>query len=88
MTDAVDPLTGESEEFRRWVEQGAVEPVSAEGYDGDRGCAYEGCRNTADYVVHFSNGTESLVCERCSLDNRLYVKQNDLLEAGRGDRDD
>ena len=83
MTDP-DSLAGEPEEYRRWVQLGEPEPVAAERYDGEENCFFTYCRYTADYRVKIEttdgrSGT-GLVCQRCSLDSRMYIKENEILE--------
>lgn len=62
-----------------------VYPTAAREYEGDDGCAYETCENEADYVVQFEGNLEepvtSKICQPCSNRNRVYAKENDLLEA-------
>jgi len=87
--DAKDPelrtdggwLDGQSDEYREWIEAGAPEAMAAKrlSEDTDETCAYD-CDNTADYQILLDSGTEFVCCQRCSDRNRIYAKENDLLD--------
>lgn len=62
-------------------------PAAAAEYDGDDACAYEECENEADYIVEFGGASDSdgnpvttKICQPCSNRNKIYAKENDLLE--------
>lgn len=57
------------------------EPMAAERYKGDRECPYEGCENTADWFVEGERGTAFFCCDECSRQNRIWVRENELLRA-------
>ncbi len=64
------------------VEHPGLEAVAAEDYDGSQQCDY-GCGSVADYLVELrleGSSTTSLVCNDCSQQQRLWVRENDLLE--------
>lgn len=67
-----------------WLEAGQPEPLAAEEYDGDDPCTYGGCEEPADYHVWFeATGSvrgSTLMCDGCSQDNRIWVRENDLLD--------
>jgi hypothetical protein len=56
-------------------------PMAAERYHGDRECPYQKCENTADWLVEAESGTAFFRCDRCSRQNRIYVRENELLRA-------
>jgi len=64
------------------VEHPGLEAVAADEYDGAQQCDY-GCGSVADYLVELrleGSATTSLVCDDCSQQHRLWVRENDVLE--------
>ncbi|RLM88161.1 hypothetical protein D3D02_13195 [Halobellus sp. Atlit-38R] len=59
-----------------------VEVVAATRLDDDTDetCDYE-CENDADYRILTQVGVEFVCCQRCSDYNRVYAKENDILDA-------
>lgn len=57
------------------------EPMAANDYDGDRACPYENCENTADWLVMTDRNVAFFTCEECSRQNRIWVRENELLES-------
>lgn len=57
------------------------EPMAAKEYDGDRECPYDECENTANWLVETETGTAFFTCERCSRQNRIWVCENELIDA-------
>ncbi|WP_256289916.1 hypothetical protein [Halobellus inordinatus] len=59
-----------------------VEVVAAKRLDDDTDetCDYE-CENDADYRILTHVGVEFVCCQRCSDYNRVYAKENDILDA-------
>jgi len=55
------------------------EPIAAERVDSGP-CSYE-CDNDADYRVEVDTGQTFLCCQDCSNQNRIYAKENELLES-------
>lgn len=43
-------------------------------------CQYRGCDAQADYRVEVGRNTTFLCCQECSRKNRIYAKENDLLD--------
>lgn len=85
MTDGGTDLSVSDTE--RWIEAGGPEPMAADKAESG-GCEFD-CDAPADYVVQFDDGRTVACCGVCSVSNRLYVEENDLLKADRdrGDRD-
>ncbi|WP_256545384.1 hypothetical protein [Halobellus inordinatus] len=75
-------LEGKSDEYREWIEAGAPEAMAAKRLadDTDEVCDYD-CDNQAEYRVICDDGIEFVCCQRCSDYNRVYAKENDLLDA-------
>lgn len=57
------------------------EPAAANEYTGDRECQYEECDTTADWLVETESGTAFFTCNRCSRQNRIWVRENELSES-------
>jgi hypothetical protein len=66
-------------DMEAWIAAGCPEPVAADKAVGDADCDFE-CDREAEYRVQFDNGHITLCCQSCSIRNRLYAKENDLLE--------
>jgi hypothetical protein len=66
-------------DMEAWIAAGCPEPVAADQDVGDRDCDFE-CDRDAEYRVQFDNGHITLCCQPCSVRNRLYAKENDLLD--------
>lgn len=65
----------------QWIEAGMPEPMAAEEVaDGEGECTYEDCDADADYRVQMDDGATFLICQDCSVENRIYVRENELLE--------
>ncbi len=65
------------------IEHPGLEAVAAEEYDGEEECDY-GCGSTAEYCVELRlnlRSTTSLMCDRCSQVHKIWVVENDLLQA-------
>ncbi|WP_338906499.1 hypothetical protein [Salinibaculum marinum] len=56
------------------------EPVAADEEVDDEDCAYEVCDSAADYRVQLENDYLFYCCQECSRRNRVYARENDLLE--------
>ena len=65
----------------RWIAAGCPEPIAADEETGDEDCRFDGCERGADYRVQWDNGLIMFCCQPCSKQNRIYAKENDLLEA-------
>lgn len=61
-----------------------AEPVAAERVD-DGTCSYADCEHDADYRVEWEAAPDiretALICEDCSRTKRVWVVENDLLDA-------
>jgi len=58
-------------------------PEAATEYNGDVECVYDECTHTADYRVEFSRNTayvHVLMCDKCSQQNKIWVRENELLD--------
>jgi hypothetical protein len=56
--------------------------VDGIAHDGTEPCSYD-CDNQADYQVRVSDGAyfaEFYACDRCSRQNKLWIKENDCLK--------
>jgi hypothetical protein len=74
---------GEVDPSEPWFVAGLPDPVAAECVS-EGTCQYRDCLSDADYRVEWSNGdqrTTSLICDDCSQDNKVWVRENDLLDA-------
>lgn len=60
-----------------------LEPHAAERVDSGQ-CEYEDCDSDADYLVEVEKHGDTigafLCCQDCSSRNRIYAKENDLLD--------
>lgn len=65
---------------QQWVDAGCPEPRAADRQVDDEPCEYEDCNNDADYRVQWDGGTLTYCCQRCSEQNRIYAKENGLLD--------
>lgn len=65
----------------RWKAAGGPEPMAAQRVDEGE-CAYEDCDADADYLVQLDdqNRTTTKVCDDCSQENRLWIKENEILD--------
>lgn len=66
-----DPSTGDTEY--------GPEPVAAEEIDGVE-CQYSSCENEADWLVEVEGWEGFVCCQRCSVKNRIYAKENELIK--------
>lgn len=58
-----------------------LEPTDA--WRVDRGeCSYPECDSEADYEVEVERSVTTLMCDSCSRENRIWVKENGLLDGG------
>jgi hypothetical protein len=55
------------------------EPVAAEQIDGVE-CQYDGCDNEADWLVEVEGCNGFVCCQRCSVKNYIYAKENELVK--------
>ena len=56
------------------------EPLAADEQTADNDCQYEDCESAADYRVQLENGFIFYCCQSCSSQNRIYAKENELLD--------
>jgi len=57
------------------------QPVAADRNVDGEGCQYE-CDNDADYRIQVEGGVIFTCCQSCSVENRIYAKENELLDCG------
>lgn len=78
MNETTESNETEPGEQNQWIAAGAPEPIAAVEVDSGE-CEF-GCGAPADYIVEFENGSTVRCCQVCSVKNRLYAEENDLLD--------
>jgi hypothetical protein len=64
-----DHSTSDTERF--------VEPIAAEEISGVS-CRYDDCDDESDWLVEVEGGVGFVCCQECSVENRIYARENEL----------